>query len=139
MNITNLLKNKNNTTKYLFVVFPFFLIITIYIFNDFFIYLKNFLPQCMLRKISGFYCPGCGNTRSVIALLKGDILTSLRYNITPIFLGILILLAYFEQVSLLFDKKIKLIPRSIVFWVLTTILLVSYFIFRNFIPYFTPK
>lgn len=139
MNITNILKNKSNSTKCLFILLPFFIILILFLFNDFFIYLKNFLPECFFRKISGLYCPGCGNTRSVVALLHGDILTSLRYNITPIILIILITLAYLEFIFILFGKKVKLIPRSTIFWVLATILLVCYFVFRNFFPYFTPK
>ena len=33
-------------------------------------------PSCMIRKIFGIYCPGCGGTRAVTAFLRGDFLTS---------------------------------------------------------------
>ena len=33
-------------------------------------------PSCMIRRIWGIYCPGCGGTRAIAALLRGDFLTS---------------------------------------------------------------
>ncbi len=50
-----------------------------------FIYLKIFLPNikpipCMMLEIFGLYCPGCGGTRAVDALLHGQILLSLWYH-----------------------------------------------------------
>ena len=36
---------------------------------------------CLFRKITGFLCPGCGNSRAVLALLRLDIAEALRYNL----------------------------------------------------------
>lgn len=36
------------------------------------------LETCLLRRISGHPCPTCGSTRSVVALLRGDLLGSVR-------------------------------------------------------------
>ena len=41
----------------------------------------RFWPQCIFRKFTGLYCPGCGNTRALAALLHGDIAGSLAKNI----------------------------------------------------------
>lgn len=38
-----------------------------------------FLP-CLFNRLTGLYCPGCGGTRSVISLIHGRPLTSIRYN-----------------------------------------------------------
>ena len=38
------------------------------------------LPGCVLYTATGIYCPGCGGTRSVYALLRGDIIKSLYYH-----------------------------------------------------------
>lgn len=42
--------------------------------------LRELVPPCTFHKITGFYCPGCGGTRAVHALLHGRILTSLKYH-----------------------------------------------------------
>lgn len=38
------------------------------------------LPPCIIHSRTGLYCPGCGGTRAVNALLHGHILTSLYYH-----------------------------------------------------------
>lgn len=38
------------------------------------------LPPCMLHRLTGYYCPGCGGTRAVKALFQGKILLSIYYH-----------------------------------------------------------
>ena len=38
------------------------------------------LPPCLLHSATGLYCPGCGGTRAVKALLRGRLLLSLFYH-----------------------------------------------------------
>lgn len=40
----------------------------------------RFRFPCMFHEITGLYCPGCGGTRAVKALLGGHIITSFVYN-----------------------------------------------------------
>lgn len=43
--------------------------------------LKHFsMPPCVLSEVLHIYCPGCGGTRAVEALLRGHILESLWYH-----------------------------------------------------------
>ena len=38
-----------------------------------------FMP-CLFHAMTGFYCPGCGGTRAVAALLRGDLVSSFCYH-----------------------------------------------------------
>lgn len=44
--------------------------------------LRYYLPQipCFFIRVFGFYCPGCGGTRALRALLHGHILKALWYH-----------------------------------------------------------
>ncbi|MBS6954998.1 MAG: DUF2752 domain-containing protein [Enterocloster asparagiformis] len=34
---------------------------------------ETFLPGCYLYRLTGYYCPGCGGTRAIRALLHGNV------------------------------------------------------------------
>ena len=38
------------------------------------------LGVCLFKRITGIPCPSCGSTRSVLSLLKGDVLGALFWN-----------------------------------------------------------
>lgn len=40
----------------------------------------DLIPKCPLYEKTGYYCPGCGGTRAIIAISKGRILESLYYH-----------------------------------------------------------
>ena len=42
--------------------------------------LESFTWPCSIYRATGLYCGGCGGTRAVFALLKGDIRRSLYYH-----------------------------------------------------------
>lgn len=94
-------------------------------------------PKCDFYKKTGYLCPACGNTRSVQALLRGQILTSLGYNITPMLFLVLAMAFYTEVVAFLFGKSLRIIPRNYVFLVVLLSCLVIYYIARNFVPLLT--
>ena len=41
----------------------------------------KWLPKCMVYQQTGLYCPGCGCTRALSALLRGDLKASLHNNL----------------------------------------------------------
>ncbi len=46
-----------------------------------FLYFTRSGPPCITYKLTGIYCPGCGAGRASVALLYGNILAALDYNI----------------------------------------------------------
>ena len=49
-------------------------------------------PQCMLYKMTGLYCAGCGATRALYALLHGRVLDAMHDNV--LFIAVLPVLLY---------------------------------------------
>ncbi len=41
---------------------------------------SRLIPPCLFHQITGCYCPGCGGTRAVRALLRGQFLRSFCYH-----------------------------------------------------------
>jgi hypothetical protein len=39
-----------------------------------------FYPSCPIRSVTGLLCPGCGGTRAIAALLRGDLVKAWRLN-----------------------------------------------------------
>ena len=61
----------------------------------------HWLPKCWLHEWTGLYCPGCGGTRALSALLRGDLKASLHNNLLLIPGGLtLILLIAWPQFGL---------------------------------------
>ena len=52
----------------------------------------KWLPRCMFHQMTGLYCPGCGATRALSAMLQGDVLASLHNNL--LLFPLLALIAY---------------------------------------------
>jgi len=42
------------------------------------------LWPCAFRELTGLYCPACGSTRAVGALMRFSVMESLRYNPVPV-------------------------------------------------------
>jgi len=87
---------------------------------------------CIFRKITHLYCPGCGITRMLAAILTGDFYQALRYN--PL-ICILLPLAIVYLVDYLINQargqKSLLVRTPNWVWILMIVVLVIYGIMRN--------
>lgn len=66
--------------------------------------IMNGQMPCLFQDLTGLYCPGCGGTRAVKALLKGDLLLSVLYHPIVIYL---IFVAVLFAISYLIYRKTK--------------------------------
>jgi hypothetical protein len=118
------------------VAIPLLVFVFALIFRRFAFFIFATMPPCRLNYFLGLLCPGCGGTRSVDALVRGDIFTSLRLNPLVIFSVLLGTAFYTELIFSIFNKKIIIVPRKMMFlWVNIGLFLVFYVV-RHFIPFF---
>lgn len=125
--------NKLLLRKAVVCVFPFAAFILVYLLRKQLTYLGTLFPPCPSYTYLDIYCPGCGNTRSVQHLLKGDILGSIRFNPVPVLGIIFAVLAYIELTTYVFGKHKKVFPRRRTFWWTLVVISSIYFVVRNFI------
>lgn len=97
--------------------------------------LTIFSSECYFRTHWKIYCPGCGGTRALVALLHGEILQSIKYNpITCLFLLDVLLTTLLCIIQKKFERcstaKLRLVIN-----VFFLIFVVAYFLLRNFVLY----
>ncbi|WP_301965512.1 DUF2752 domain-containing protein [Ruminococcus sp.] len=96
------------------------------------------MPPCYIHHFTGLYCPGCGATRAVYALVNGDILLSLRQNAFLAVGIVIVLILYIQFVLRAFGKKINtFINMQGFIWIMFALLIV-YTILRNIFPALAP-
>ena len=100
--------------------------------------LAGHLPECYFHKATLLWCPGCGNTRSVLALLHGHLWLAIRNNPTMPFLGLLLVLLYAENAAALGGREIRLLPRKQLFWWIVIAAFVVFYVVRNFVGALAP-
>lgn len=93
---------------------------------------------CIFNEITGLYCPGCGITRAILSLLKGDLYQAFRYNsIIFIDIPLILFLGIFEK---LFKKNnnVRTIVRCVsnIILIILLIITIMYGVMRN-IPSFS--
>lgn len=93
-------------------------------------------PGCVFSRATHLYCPGCGGTRAVRALLRGDLLTSLRSN--PIVLWMLVVGVWLQVRG--WGAVIRRAPErmrvSAWMWVGLVVLAIGLFVVRNLLLVF---
>lgn len=92
---------------------------------------------CLFHEITKFYCPGCGITRALFAIIELDIKTALRCNLL-IFILLPFLFIYMINYIYLSIKKINNDPSKIInkkIWYLLLFITILFGILRN-IDYF---
>lgn len=90
------------------------------------------LPVCPLHHLTGLYCPGCGTTRAVLALMHGDLYSAFRYN--PLFIFIVIIISFYALKRLMVSAGVNVKCRhQLPTWIFNLIpwVIIGYGILRN--------
>lgn len=89
---------------------------------------------CAFFEKTHIYCPGCGGTRAFFALLRLDILTSLKYNPSVIF-GVAVFIYYDIRAFIAIKKDdIDYFSRNRYYLAIAfAVFAIVYFFVRNFL------
>lgn len=94
---------------------------------------------CTLHNLTGYYCPGCGGTRAIYALLHGHVLRSLFYHpivvYTAVFAGWFMLSQTIEKASR-GRLAIGMHYRDIYLWIALAIVLLNWLVKNLFLAVF---
>lgn len=131
-------KDKSKWLKIAVLICVPLLIALIYHFRVPILWIGSFMGKCQFHEITGYHCPGCGNTRAVTALFKLKPLTALRNNPLIPILCLFGLGGYIELAADVCGKKIKLVPRNPWVWLGLLIVLLIFYVVRNFFPILAP-
>lgn len=86
-------------------------------------WLENHLLSCPFKQLTGADCPGCGFQRSVVALLRGDIVNSFKlYPATIPFIGLML----FLLLHLKFDFKNGAFIIKLMYILIISIVIINY-------------
>lgn len=127
--------------KWMLLVLPPVLILVAYLFRELLWHLAdltNGIYLCPFHAVTGLYCPGCGGTRSMIALLHGHLGEALHDNPASPALVLVLVLWYLEILTAAFGKKVRMIPRPLWFWGILVGVHLVWAVTRNFIPAMLP-
>ena len=113
------------------VVFIMLLLVTL-------LYIKIFekfhlaIP-CVFHQITGFFCPGCGATRVIIALINLDFSTALKQNAILTFLFPILAIYFIDKIVAWIRQKKPIFADKIpnIIWIIIVIILLIFGIIRN--------
>ena len=88
-------------------------------------------PGCVFHQLTGFDCPGCGGTRAVLALARGDLLAAASHNLLTVSLLPVLALVWVQWLQLTRGRRASVWqPGPAASWTLTAAV-IGFFVVRN--------
>ena len=96
----------------------------------------SWVLPCPFHGLTGLNCPGCGATRGMHALLNGDVITGLHYNVLLVIFVPLTIYGFFALLSIVCRGRSLPLPKHTtqLAWILLVIMLI-FGIVRN-LPFY---
>lgn len=85
--------------------------------------MKLLFSPCLFKLITGFYCPGCGGSRAVLALIHGHLISSFIYH--PLVEYSLVAFLY-NLIRMFVNKKYH--PKALWLWMALVIVIVNWIV-----------
>ena len=109
--------------------------IILLILISFLLFVEIVPVTCIIKTVTGIYCPACGMTRSFMSILHFHFLDAIWYNLLGIPLFIFIVISIIMIVKDLYLNRFSYIPSLLYFfdkhYIFIIILLVISFTFNN--------
>ena len=130
-NINKITSRRVAIQRIILLILPIIFSFVFYLVRYYSFLILELLPPCIFHEKTSLLCPGCGMTRSILALLQGNILICLKANILTTLLIAFCFFVYIELLAFSFGKKFLLLPRNPRFYWIGLSLLILYCILRN--------
>lgn len=129
--------NKYNLKKRIFIyMLPLISVVAIFIIKSLYVkYIVSLHMPCFFHLATGYWCPGCGGTRSMLAFFQGHIIKSLQYNPIVVIAVIILILVYIQLFLKAHGSKKRVLPKDDKYIVILVIIMLIYYLLRNFIPF----
>ena len=88
------------------------------------------MPNCLIKLICGYPCPGCGLTREGFAVLRLDFVAAVHFNPLIFVLPLVLLVIIYKEYS--FFKKLY---YNKFFWSLLVLLAIGLYVYRMIVIY----
>ena len=92
---------------------------------------SHILGGCLMHDALFLYCPLCGGTRAVGALLRGSFLEALRYNAAAVVGALVFLVLEIVSWVCFFVKKPSPVRLGKGFWIVCGVIVMVLFVCRN--------
>lgn len=136
-----MIQNPMSSLQKKFYIFSCFIIIFGILFSiiykKFHIYISLFPYPCATVKFLHVYCPSCGGTRALNALINLSFFKSFMYN--PIVLYVFLMFLYYyikTTLSILFSKKFKPCSFNVMVVYIGLVIIFSNCFLKNFLAIF---
>lgn len=97
--------------------------------------IMRYIP-CFFKEVTHLYCPACGGTRAVLALLHFDIKRAVSCNPTVVYVFVMVLWCITGFIlKKLFHKEVKIFQPGLWMLIMGIVLFLGFAILRNIAVY----
>ncbi|MBQ7346965.1 MAG: DUF2752 domain-containing protein [Clostridia bacterium] len=96
-------------------------------------HITQFVSGCLLHDHFFLYCPLCGGTRALEAMLHLDFFTAWQDNALVVVLAVFVIAADIVALVRLFRGHERLLPLPAWSWIVLVVLMVAYAVLRNYL------
>lgn len=108
------------------------------VIHAFDIEIAKMIPTCHFFKVTKYYCPGCGGTRSVNSLLRGDIVGCIYYHPFVAYVAVCYVGHELSHLlSIMTGNRIKGLKISPAYFYVGIVIIIVQWLLKNIMAYYS--